>query len=163
MSFINLNVLKQAAADFLAKDAESRAATSACTRAKTVLRNAIKEFLLVNKLQPETKFLLDGMEFEYAASEESYIDPKKWLRLYEDGTLSERQFLDAITVRKPDASRIYGEDRVLKLIVKEKGTRADVRLRKSEKVVKDLVVLAAKEKPVANVIKKSGLRKIKLR
>jgi hypothetical protein len=141
----------------LKRDADD--SKNACNRKKTELKNEVVGYLRDQGLPAGTVVLVDGYEYAYSTTESTYIDPEKWFRMFQAGRITEREFLEALSVGKAEAKRIIGQDQVETLSVTEKGTNADIRIRENiddydhphnEPVV---IVPEVKAKPVRKVVR----------
>lgn len=129
---------------------------NAANRKKTELKNEIVTYLRDQRLPAGTVILADGCEYSYSTTDSTVIDPEAWFRLFQAGRITERQFLEALSVGKAEAKKIIGADQVEAISVTEKGTTADVRIRVDEDYHSDKqepVVIApeVKTKPVPKV------------
>jgi hypothetical protein len=145
--------------------------TNALNRQNTQLKNAIKAVLKVEDLMPEDEVWYDdtAYRFDYASSEK--LPTEEILKLFEQKKITRDQFLGSISVNKADAVRLIGSFQVEKLLVKEKGNKADVRTRdltptEKAKAVAPVIIRAKadhttvspKVKPKPKILAKPGAR-----
>jgi hypothetical protein len=97
-------------------------------RKKTELKNEITGYLRDHKLPAGTVVLVDGYEYSYSTTDSTAIDPAQWYRMFQTGRITEKEFLDALSVGKAEAKRIIGADQVETISVTEQGTTADIRI-----------------------------------
>jgi hypothetical protein len=103
-------------------------ATNAYNRQKTVCGKTFRHVIQVENLDEGTKIIIRDKVYMFATTDSERIDPAKWLELLMKCKITKAQFLEAISVGKEVAKRILGEDQITKLLVKEKGTKADIRV-----------------------------------
>jgi hypothetical protein len=140
----------------LKRDADD--SKNACNRKKTELKNEVVTYLREQGLPAGTVVLVNGFEYAYSTTDSTYIDPEKWFRMFQAGRITEREFLEALSVGKAEAKRIIGQDQVETLSVTEKGTNADIRIREDPAYNQDddeprVIVPEVQAKPVRKVVR----------
>lgn len=86
------------------------------------------EYFAANKIPQGSYIVLDGVRFDYNATERDVVDTSTLLQMYEDEEISRESFLDMI---KPDAKVVatkLGADLAADLITKDVGSTLDLRL-----------------------------------
>lgn len=147
----------------------SRDATNALNRQNTQLKNAIKEVLKKEDLQPEDEIWYDDTAYRFAPSMSESLPPSAIFDLYKKKKITEAQFLEVISVNKADASRVIGSFIVEKLVEKTEGKKADIRTRsltepEKEKATEPVIVrknpklgiISPKVRPKPKLLAKPG-------
>ena len=151
--FGTLQRFKLEAEETLRLELEAKMATNAANRQGTQLKNALVAIVKREDLKAEDEIRLGALAYRYDYATSEVVPAEALLKLFEDGEIDRRQFIESIKVQKADAERVIGGLIIGKLTETAKGDKADVRKRKledSEVTTEPKLIRAKPEQTVAS-------------
>jgi hypothetical protein len=119
--------LKDVASVYAKAYEKARETSNALNRAKTALRNEIKDEWKRRQLPAGSKIVVGGSEYYFGATESEVVDPTAIFEMYEREEITRDQLLSVISVPKAEASKVLGADVVLDATITKVGSKADIR------------------------------------
>lgn len=122
--------LREAINAYFDYDAQEKAIASKKRSAKTALKNALKEQIMLGNMTPDDAIYYDHKKISLRCAEKETVDVARLYNMLKKGKITEEQFLRSISGNKRGITNAIGGDVLLTLTVTDKGKIPDVRVEK---------------------------------